>query len=392
MNDDTRAAPIAAAASHFLLRPDIAFLNHGSYGACPRPVFDTYQRWQRELQSQPVEFLARRRHDLFPAARGQLAAYVGAHADNIVFIPNATVGCNIVAHSLHLAPGDEVLGTSHEYGAVERTWRFMCQRQGAHYRAQRISVPVTDAEAMIAELWQGVTERTRVLVVSHITSPTALIFPLAAICRRASAQGIITVVDGAHAPGQLDLDLDSLGADFYFGNCHKWLCAPVGSGFLYARPERQALLEPLVVSFGWQADSPSGSPFQDYFEWSGTFDPAAWLSVPAAIRFQEENDWDTVRARAHELLREAHSRISELTGLPPLAPDSTEWWLQMCSLPLPISGRAQGEELKRNLWDRFQVEAPVVNWNETQLIRVSAQAYNSPRDIDRLIEGLSRLL
>lgn len=375
-----------------MLRPNIFFLNHGSFGACPRPVFETYQYWQRELQAQPVEFLARRHHDLIAEARRALAGYVGTHADNLVFVTNATQGCNIVARSLPLEPGDEVLLTNHEYGAVERTWSFICDRVGAHVVTQSISVPVRDTETLMDELWAGVTEHTRVIVASHITSPTALIFPVAEICRRARAQGIMTVVDGAHAPGQIDIDLDTIGADYYFANCHKWLMSPVGAGFLYTRPERQGMLQPLVVSWGWQALTPSDSPFQDYFEWTGTFDPAAWLSVPAAIQFQTDYDWANVRRHAHELLREARAGITTLTSLPSIAPDSPDWWIQMCSLPLPLKDKADGERLKAALWDDYQVEVPVVDWGGQQFIRISIQAYNSPQDVDRLLTALRRLL
>ncbi|HLV98876.1 MAG TPA: aminotransferase class V-fold PLP-dependent enzyme [Ktedonobacterales bacterium] len=385
-------APIAEAGYEYLLREGITFLNHGSYGACPRPVFEVYQRWQRELAAQPVEFLGRRLHDLLGSAREALAAYVGTAADNLVFVPNATHGMNIVARSLRLEPGDEVLGTTHEYGAVERTWRFICGQAGAEYRSQPITLPVDNPETLIEQLWQGVTERTRVLVVSHITSPTALIFPIAAICRRAAAQGILTVIDGAHAPGQIDLALDTLGADFYTGNCHKWLCAPNGAGFLYARPERQALLQPLVVSWGWQARTPGPSPFQDFFGWTGTADPSAYLSVPAAIAFQTQHNWPQVRAACHALAGQARERIATLTSLEQICPDSPDWWAQMCTLPLPISHSAAGDALKQRLWDEYQIEVPIVDWQDKWFVRVSIQAYDAPSDVDRLVDALSRLL
>jgi isopenicillin-N epimerase len=386
------SAPIAEAGMHFLARRNIAFLNHGSFGARARPVFEAYQRWQGELESQPVEFLSRRLSGLLAEARAQLAAYIGTHANNIVFVPNATHGMNIIARSLELQPGDEVLGTDHEYGAVERTWRFICEQRGARYRSHPISLPVTSPEALIDELWEGVSDHTRLLVVSHITSPTALIFPVADICRRAAQQGILTAIDGAHAPGQVDLDLDRLGADFYVGNCHKWLCAPVGAGFLYARPDRQPLLQPLVVSWGWQARKPGPSPFLDYFEWIGTDDPAAFLSVPAAIAFQEQHDWPTVRAACHGLAAEARDRIHGLTGLPYICPDSPEWWGQMCSVPLPICNVAAGETLQRRLWEEYQIEVPIVEWRDRFFVRVSIQAYNSHRDVDQLLKGLAHLL
>jgi len=385
-------APLVPAGREYLLRPEIAFLNHGSFGACPRPVFETYQRWQRELSLQPVEFLGRRLRDLLAEAREPLARYLGAQPDDLVFVPNATHGMNIVARSLRLEPGDEVLMSNHEYGAVERTWRFICEQTGAQYRVQPIALPITDVETVLEQLWQGVTERTHVIVISHITSPTALIFPIAALCRRAAERGILTIVDGAHAPGQINLDLEAIGADFYTGNCHKWLSAPVGAGFLFARPDRQALLHPLVVSWGWQARNPGVSPFQDYFEWTGTSDPSAYLSVPAAIAFQEQHNWSDVRDACHFLAAEARQRIAALTRLEPICPDSTEWWNQMCSLPLPLTQLASADALKRALWETYQIEVPIVEWQERFFVRVSIQAYNSPRDVDRLVDALAELL
>lgn len=389
-------APVAEAGRAFLLRPGVAYLNHGGYGACPQPVFETYQRWQRELEGEPVEFLARRLGGLLGEARAALAAYLGTRADDLVFVPNATHGMNIVARALDLRPGDEILGTDHEYGAVERTWRFLCARSGARYHAVPVTLPVTTPEALVEQVWAGVTERTRALVVSHITSPTALIFPLAELCRRARERGILTVIDGAHAPGQIDLTLDALSADFYLGNCHKWLCAPKGAGFLFARQERQALLKPLVVSWGWEAREPGPSPFQDYFGWIGTDDPSAYLSVPAAIAFQAEHDWPRVRAACHALAAQARARVGALTGLAPISPDETpdgpRWWAQMCALPLPIRDEMSAEALHGRLWDDFGVEAPIVEWGGQRFVRVSIQAYNSPHDVDRLVEGLAALL
>jgi isopenicillin-N epimerase len=287
----TSTLPMPALRQDFLIRPDVAFLNHGSFGACPRPVFETYQRWQRELESQPVDFLGRRVRDLLAEARAKLAGYVGAQPDNVVFISNATHGVNIISRSLDLQPGDEILSTDHEYGACERAWRFACNQRGARFINQPIPLPVDDMETVIDQLWAGVTERTKVIYLSHITSPTAMRMPIAEIAARARTEGILTVIDGAHAPGQLELDLEGIGVDFYTGNCHKWLCSPKGSGFLYARPERQALLKPLIVSWGWENLHPGPSTFIDVFQWLGTDDPAAFLSVPAAIDYQIEHDW-----------------------------------------------------------------------------------------------------
>ena len=222
---------------------------------------------------------------------------------------------------------------------------------------RRIDLPVTDPASVVETIWGGVTPRTRVLFLSHITSPTALRLPVEELVRRGREAGLITVVDGAHVPGQLDLDLEALGADFYSGNCHKWLLAPKGAGFLHARPEMQPLLEPLIVSWGWESRDPGPSPFIDHFEWTGTRDPSAWLSVPAAIEFQRANDWETERRRCREMIRTARRRITAVTGLEPICPDDGTWFHQMHALPLPAGVDAPG--LQRRLREEYRIEVPV---------------------------------
>jgi isopenicillin-N epimerase len=382
-------AELAAIADQFMVRRDIAFLNHGSYGACPRPVFERYQAWQRELENQPVEFLGRRVRGLLAEARAALGDFLGTDGDNVVYTPNVTWAINAVVHSLDLKPGDEILATNLEYGAIDRTWKYYCGKSGAHYINQPISLPITTVERFVDELWAGVTERTRVISISHITSGTALILPVAEVCRRARAAGILTVIDGAHAPGQIDLNLDELGADFYGGNCHKWLCAPKGSGFLFARPEVKETLDPLVISWGWQADHPGPSRFIDHLERTGTQDPAAYLSVPAAIAFQREHDWPRVRAACHMLAREARERIGWLSGLPQIAPASAEWWGQMCACPVAT---ADVPGLHDRLWEEYGVEIPASYRQGGMFVRVSVQAYTRSTDIDRLLEGLTALV
>ena len=235
---------------YFLLDPTIIFLNHGSYGATPKPVFEAYQYWQRRLERQPVLFLGRELPALMHESRAALGEYLNADADDLVYIPNATHGINIVARSLKLDPGDEVLTTDHEYGACDYTWEFNCERTGARYVHQSISLPVHSEDAIVEQFWEAVTPRTKVIYLSHITSSTALQMPVEEICRRAKERGILTVVDAAHAPGQIPVDLQTLGADIVFGNCHKWMLAPKGSAFLYVRREVQDLIDPLVVSWG----------------------------------------------------------------------------------------------------------------------------------------------
>ncbi len=373
----------------FLLDPNVVFLNHGSFGATSKPVFRAYQDWQRELERQPVEFLGRRATGLLAESRAALADYLGTQRDNLVYVTNATVGVNIVARSLQLGPGDEVLTTNHEYGACDRTWRFLAQKQGFSYINQPIRMPLTTREDFIEQLWQGVTAQTRVIFLSHITSPTANIFPVDEVCRLARAQGLLTLVDGAHTPGQIPLNLEEIGADFYSGNLHKWLSSPKGAGFLYARPEVQTLLEPLIVSWGWQSEMPGPSQFVDQHEWQGTRDLAAFLSVPTAIQFQKENDWDRVRDACHTLAVEAERRICALTGLPSLY-SSDAWFAQMFAARLPVETDIVA--LKSRLYEDFRVEVPLIEWNGHKLIRVSVQGYNTHQDIDSLLLALKSSL
>ena len=375
---------------HFLLDPNIIFLNHGSFGATPKPVFREYQRWQLELERQPVEFLGRRITELMAVSRAVLGKYVGTHADNLVYTQNVTIALNMIARSLALGLNDEVLTTDHEYGAMDRMWRFLSKERGFRYINQPIKIPLTTEESFIDCFWMGVTSRTRVIFISHITSPTAILFPIEEIVRRAREMGIITIIDGAHAPGQIPLDLDCLGADFYCGNLHKWLCAPKGAGFLYAKAERQHLLKPLVISWGYESETPGTSEFIDHNEWWGTRDMAAFLSVPAAIEFQENHDWDTVRDACHDLAREALLRIAKLTGLAPLHSGADHWFRQMIATPLPMD--TDINTLKARLYDEHHVEVPLIDWNGNKLIRVSVQGYNTRRDIDELCRALSLLI
>ena len=374
----------------FLLDPDIVFLNHGSFGACPLPVFETYQALQHELERQPVAFLGRQAAARLAHAREKLATYLGVAADEVVYFPNPTTAMNMVARSLRLQPNDEILTTDHEYGAMDRTWHFICQQTGARYVRQPIPLPVTEADAWLETFWSGVNARTKLIFLSHITSPTALTFPVEAICHRARAAGLLCIVDGAHAPGHISLNLPAIGADLYTGACHKWLCAPKGAAFLYARHETQHWLEPLVVSWGYESDRPSASSFIDYHEWQGTRDLAAFLTVPAAIEFQAQHDWDAVRQQCHQLACDTRQRLNALTGLEPICPDSPQWFTQMFAARLPA--HTDLEALKQRLYDEFRVEVPVVSWNHQKFIRVSFQGYNTQGDADILVEALKRLL
>lgn len=374
----------------FLLDPKIHFLNHGSFGATPRPVFEEYQRWQMRLERQPVLFLGREFDGLLLEARRVLAEFIHAEAGELVFVPNATHAVNIVARSLPLGAGDEILSSEHEYGACEFAWELACRKSGARLVRQPMPLPLRDPAQAAEALWAGVTPRTRVLFLSHITSPTALRLPVETLCARARAAGIWTVIDGAHALGQIPLDMAAIGADFYTSNAHKWLCAPKGAAFLFARRGVQALIEPLVVSWGFHAPLSSGSQLVDCLQWTGTNDPAAYLSVPAAIRFQQENDWERVRAVCRKLLTGALIRLSDLTGLEALAPLSPALTLQMAAAPLPAASDLTA--LKARLYEEFQVEVPLIEWRGQKLMRISVQGYNSAADVEALLAGVGQCL
>lgn len=365
----------------FLLDPDVAFLNHGSFGACPRPVFERYQHWQRELECEPVDFILRRLPDLLTAARTELARYLGAAPADLAFVANATTGVNLAARALDLRPGDEVLTTNLEYGACDLAWEWLCRRTGARYVRAGIPLPLDRPETVTESLFAAATERTRAVYVSHVTSATALVLPVEEIVVRARELGLTTIVDGAHAPAHVPLHVDELGADFYAGNAHKWLCAPKGAGFLHVRPEWQERVDAPIVSWGYEP----GHTFSERIELQGTRDCAAWLAVPDAIRYQAERDWDDARARCHALVCQARAALSELCGTEPLAPE--EMLGQMATVELPRPDPDLSERLFRN----HRVEAPTMHPGDSRL-RVSVAAYTTETDIDRLLLACVREL
>lgn len=380
----------------FLLDPDVVFLNHGSFGATPQPVFDNYQRWQRALERQPVHFMERVLAPALHAARTRLGQFLHADSRDVIFVPNTTFGVNLVARALlatlPLAAGDEVLTTDHEYGACERAWRQIMTPAGVRWVVQRLPLPVDDAATIVEQIWAGVTPRTRVLYLSHITSATALTLPVATLVARAQAAGILTVIDGAHAPGQIDLDLTALNADFYIGNLHKWVCAPKGAGFLYARRDRQPLLRPLVISWDW-GEVPaldSGTPFLNELQWQGTNDPAAWLAVPAALDWLESHNWPALRARCQTLVQRWLDGMQALTGLAPLYPPTAGFFHTMAAAPLPPV--ADIRAYKQQLIDAHGVEMPCYLWQDRPLTRISVHVYNSVADVDAALAATAALL
>ena len=375
----------------FLLDPDIVFLNHGSFGACPKPVFEAYQRWQLDLERNPVAFLGRRSAALLAAARQRLGDFLGARGEDLVFLPNATHGVNTVARSLKLQPGDQVLATDHEYGACDATWEFVCRQRGATYR--RVAVPLPfEAAGWAQRLLDAATPQTRVVFTSHVTSTTALTFPVQALCEAARRRGITTLIDGAHAPGQMALDLAAVGADFYTGNCHKWLCGPKGTAFLHVRPDQQRHVDATVLSWGYVEGTAGHTGFEAYLghtdlerrlQWQGTRDLAPFLAVPAALEFQRAHGWPQLRQACHEAAVDLLHRCCQRSGLMPIAPDSAHGQM----VPIPVrTGDPEG--LRRQLHDRHHIEVPVTTQGDRAFVRVSVQAYNTSSDLESLLEAL----
>ncbi len=391
-------APYARYRDDWSLDPRVSYLNHGSFGPPPREVLAARQEWLEKLAANPMQFYVRQLGGHLRHARERLGQLVGTSAENLVFVENASTGMNVVVDSVRLQPDDEVLTTDHDYGAVIRTWQRTCHAAAARLVVQPVPVPLQSAEQVVAAIMAGVTPRTRLLVFSHVTSPTAIVFPTEEICRAARARGLLVCIDGPHAVAMRTIDLDLLDCDFYTASCHKWLSAPFGSGFLYVHPRRQADLRPNVLSWGRPLSDDQAS-WRDEFNWVGTRDPSAYLAVPDAIRFLEDVGWEEFRGRTHYLAQLARQRVTALTGLQPLVPDSVDWYGSMIALPLPETATGQPtsvwtqpDALQTALWSEWGIEAPVVTWNNRRMIRVSCHLYTTTTEIDRFVMALSELL
>jgi isopenicillin-N epimerase len=363
-------------ADEFLLDPNVVFLNHGSFGACPRPVFKRYQEWQRELERQPVEFLGRRLRGLLADAREALAAFIGARPDDLVFVPNATSAVNAAIRSLELGADDEVLSTNLEYGANDLLFSHLPSR----YVRAEIPLPLPPNDELVDLVFAEATERTRVLFVSHVTSETAVILPVRAICERARSLGILTLIDGAHVPGHVPLDIEELGADVYAGNCHKWLCAPKGAGFLHVHAALQERVRPFITGWGFEPES----TFVTRHELQGTRDPSAYLTVPAALEWEAAHN---TRAEGHALAVEAQQRLADLTGFAPISDPARIG--RMVSVRVPVD---DAEATQARLLDEFRIEIPVFARKTEPLLRASFAPYNDESDLDWLVTALERVL
>lgn len=370
---------------HFLLNPEVTFLNFGSFGACPKPVFERYQQLQLELERDPVQFITVWGEGAMLRSREALGNFIGCAAADLVYTPNPTFAINIVARNLPLQAGDEVLSTDLEYGALDRTWDFYCKEKGAKYVRQPITLPLTSKEAFIEAFWKGYSDKTKAIFISQITSSTALIFPVKEICEEAKRRGLITIVDGAHVPAHIPLNLAELQADFYTGACHKWMMTPKGSSFLYVKQKYQHLMEPLVVSWGYNPQLPSETRFQDYHQFNGTRDFSAYLCIEEAIHYMEQHNWWNVAHTCRKLAQENYPRFCELLQSQPLAPVTDEFIGQMCSMEISTPDPMA---LKKELYHRFYIEIPVMPHGNKVYLRYSINAFNSQEDLDKLYDAL----
>jgi len=375
--------------SQFLLDPSITYLNFGSFGACPRPVFKDYQDWQLLLESEPCQYIAVNGVNYLKTSRQALASFINCDADDVVYVTNPTYAMNIIARSLKLEEGDEILATNLEYGALDRTWNYYCNKSKARYVRQPIDLPVVSKEAILDQFWAGYNSKTKAIFISQITSATALILPVKEICEMAKERGLLTIVDGAHVPGHIPLDLSELKADIYTGACHKWLMTPKGCSFLYVKKEFQNQFDPVIISWGYESAAPSHSQFLDYHQMQGTRDFSAFLTVPKAIQFRTENHWDEVAADCRKMVRANYTTFCGLMGSEPICPVTDEFLGQMCSIPIKTSSP---EKLHDYLFGHYKIEVPVPRQENQMFLRYSIQGFNTQGDLDRLYDALKEII
>ena len=374
--------------NQFLLNPNLHFLNFGSFGASPKPVFETYQNFQKELELQPVEFMIEKAPLYLKNSRIALAKYLNCHEDDLVCVTNPSYGVNIVAKNLRLKPEDEILTTNIEYGACDRTWKYYSEKYGAKYIRQKTNFPIQSKEEFVEEFLKGITPKTRLIFISNITSSTALRLPVEEICKAARELGILTFIDGAHGPAQVEVDLQKMDCDIYVGACHKWMMAPKGSSFLYVRKEWQDFLDPLVISWGYEADFPSHSQFIDYHEMQGTRDLSAFCTIPKAIEFMEENNWTAISKNCRKLVLKNASTLCEILNKKPLSPINDDFIAQMFSCEIDTKNPKGLHDL---LLQKYQIEIPVMPHGDKCFIRYSINAFNSQEDLDQLFSALKEI-
>ena len=372
----------------FLVRKDITYLNFGSFGSCPKEIFSFYQQKQLELEFQPVSFIVDQGMQELNEARSILASYVNCDMDEIVYVINPSYAINTIAKSIPLEKGDEILSTNLEYGALIRTWEYYCNMKGAKFIQQQIPLPFYNQQEIIDSFFQGYTEKTKAIFISHLTSATAVILPVKEICEEAKKRGLITIVDGAHVPGHLNLDLHDLQVDIYTGACHKWMLAPKGASFLYVHRSQQHWIDPLLISWGYKTEFPSNSIFIDNHQTIGTRDFSAFLTVPYCIEFLKRNDWVKISDENKLKTREWALMLQESFKFSSISPIDSHFLGQMFAIPIKTEDPIK---LKNTLYHDYKIEIPVTQMDNRFFIRFSVQAFNDFNDFIVLENTLHKL-
>ncbi|PZV15566.1 MAG: aminotransferase [Leptolyngbya sp.] len=390
-NQQRGAGAQSSFAQFWSLDPAIAFLNHGSFGACPIAVLEQQQHYRQQMERQPLQFLGVDLEPLLDQARETLAAFVGADATDLVFVPNATTGVNAVLRSLKFQPGAELLTTNHEYNACRNALNYVAKREGLEIVVAEIPFPLTSSSQILEAVVSKISSRTRLALLDHVTSQTGLVFPLAELIQEFNQRGIDTLIDGAHAPGMIPLNLRELNATYYTGNCHKWLCSPKGAAFLYVRCDRQPEIRPLTISHGANADRPNRSRFHLEFDWMGTDDPTAYLCVPAAIQFMGSllpGGWAEVMATNRTLAIAARETLCSALNVSPSCP--SDMLGSLAVVPLPDG---DWQMLHNALLEKYKIEVPIIPWGHPmgRQIRISAQLYNHPVQYEYLAAAIVEL-
>lgn len=386
LRDVTNDDDWADLASEWLIRPDTVYLNHGSFGPPPLVVRHRCQQWTDELNRQPMDFYVRKQEPVLLEARQKLGEFIGTEVGNLVFVENATYGMNVVADSFPLSEGDEILLNDHEYGAVHRIWERVAERTGARVVTATLPMPVESDQQIVDSILNHVTDRTRLAVFSHITSATALILPVRKLCDALKDRGVAICVDGPHAPAHVPFNLNDLHCDFYTASCHKWLSAPLGSGFLYVHPSWHHAIQPVLKSWGRLLPAVP-KQWDEEFTWTGTRNPAAYLTVPTAIEFLEKIGIDLFRKRCYWLAEQAENRLSEVLGTHPIASRHDGFYGTMAHLPLPPG---DWSNLQNELWQEHGIEVPIVHFNDRWYVRVSCHLYNNTTQLDTLTKAIWR--
>ena len=368
----------------FLLSKDITHLNHGSFGACPKPIFENYQLWQLKLEQEPVNFYVIEGMQHLEKSRDALAAFINCRAKNIVFTTNPSYAVNIIAKGFDINESDEILSCNLEYGALIKTWEYYCKKANAKFVKSKITLPLKSKEQIIDEFFEKISSKTKAIFISHITSSTALILPVKEICERAKELGLVTIVDGAHAPGHIALDISKLKADIYTGACHKWMLTPKGCSFLYINDEWKNHFDPLIISWGYH----SKSNFSEHHELQGTRDYSAFLTIPTAINFLKDNDWESVSNNCKEMVLNNYEKTSSILNSKPICPINNDYLGQICSSPVKTDAP---ERLKAILYNDFKIEVPIMELDNQVYLRFSTQAYIDQRDIDALHQALEKI-